>query len=133
MPTSFTFGATVAEPVDAVRARAETALREEGFGVLTEIDVAATLRAKLGIERPPYLILGVCNPALAHQALEIDPSIGTLLPCTVVLWSSADDATTVEILDPVAALGIIGSDAVAPIAAEAAARLRRVLDSILAG
>lgn len=132
MPT-FTFGATVAEPIDAARARVETALRAEGFGVLTEIDVAATLRSKLGIERSPYLILGVCNPALAHRALEIDPSIGTLLPCTVVLRSSADDSTTVEILDPVAALGIVGSDAVAPVASEAAGRLRRVLDSILAG
>ncbi len=133
MSASYTFGATVAQPIDDLRVRVEAALKDEGFGVLTEIDVAATLKAKLGLERPPYLILGACNPSLASRALDIDPSIGAVLPCNVVLRQSDDPSeTTIEIMDPVAALGITGSAGVAPIAAEAADRLRRVLDAITA-
>ena len=130
---TYTFSATLPAPLKKVRARIEAALKNEGFGVLTEIDVAATLRAKLGIERSPYLILGACNPRLAHRALEADPSIGALLPCNVVLRQPGDRTeTVVEILDPLAALGIAGSEAVQPIASEAAERLRRVLDQLVA-
>jgi uncharacterized protein (DUF302 family) len=128
---SYTFAAALPEPIEQVRPRVETALRDEGFGVLTEIDVAATLKAKLGHERTPYLILGACNPQLAQRALEVDPSIGALLPCNVVLRESENSGTIVEILDPAAALGIAGSPGVAPIAAEAAERLRRVLDAVV--
>ena len=133
MPTStaYTFGTATRLPIDETRARVEAALKAEGFGILTEIDVAATLQAKLGLEFPPYLILGACNPRLAHAALEIEPSIGALLPCNVVLRQAADAGETiVEILDPEAALAIAGSEQVAPIAAEAAARLRRVLAAV---
>ena len=129
--TSHTFAAAVSESIEQVRPRLEAALRDEGFGVLTEIDVAATLKARLGLERPPYLILGACNPRLAYRALEIDPSIGALLPCNVVLRESNSSGTIVEILDPEAALGIAGSPGIAPIAIEAAERLRRVLDAVL--
>ena len=96
-------------------------------------DEAATLRAKLGIVRSSYLVLGACNPGLANRALEIDPSIGALLPCNVVLRQSDEGSgTIVEIMDPVAALGVAGSVGVAPIAAEAAERLRRVLAAVVA-
>ncbi|MBI3746309.1 MAG: DUF302 domain-containing protein [Chloroflexi bacterium] len=120
--------------MDETRTRIEAALKAEGFGILTEIDVAATLRVKLGIVRPPYLILGACNPKLADAAIEIEPSIGALLPCNVVLRQAGNaDETIVEILDPVAALAIAESEQVAPIAADAAARLRRVLAAVAAG
>jgi uncharacterized protein (DUF302 family) len=128
----YTFRATVDRPIDEVRPPVEAALKNEGFGVLTEIDVKATLKAKLDVDRSPYLILGACNPWLAHRALEADPSIGALLPCNVVLRQADDPATTiVEILDPLAALGVAGREEIQPIATEAAERLRRVLDDVV--
>jgi len=130
--SSYTFTATLQGPIEQVRPLVETALRDEGFGVLTEIDVAATLKAKLGLDWASYLILGACNPRLAHRALEVDPSIGALLPCNVVLRESDRAGPIVEIVDPAAALGIAGSPGVAPIAMEAAERLRRVLDAVIA-
>ena len=130
--TRYTFGITVAQPVAQVKPRVEAALQAEGFGVLTEIDVAATLKAKLGVERPPYLILGACNPTLAHAALEADPSIGVLLPCNVVLREDEPGITAIEVLDPVVALSIAGKPSIAPIASEARERLSRVV-SVLEG
>ena len=127
----YTFAATLPGSTKQLRPRVEAALKDEGFGVLTDIDVAETLNAKLGLQRSPYLILGVCNPRLAAQALEIDPSIGALLPCNVVLRQVEGAATTVEIIDPDAALGIAGSAELAPVAAEASERLRRVLDAVV--
>lgn len=126
----YTFGTTVAQPIAEVRPRVEAALKAEGFGVLTEIDVAATLKAKLGIERPPYLILGACNPTLAHAALEADPSIGALLPCNVVLREDEAGMTAVEVLDPVVALSIADKPSVLSIASEARERLSRVVDAL---
>ncbi len=113
------------ESIDDLRPRVTDLLKAEGFGILTEIDVAATLRAKLDIERDPYLILGACNPTLAHRALTAEPSIGALLPCNVTLRAE-DGGTTVEIMDPQAALGIVANDEVGSIAAEAHERLARV-------
>ncbi|MFZ5854199.1 MAG: DUF302 domain-containing protein [Chloroflexota bacterium] len=113
------------ESIDELRPRVVALLKAEGFGILTEIDVAATLRQKLDIERDPYLILGACNPKLAHRALEAEPSIGALLPCSVTLRAD-DGGTTVEIMDPQAALGIVANEAVALVAAEARERLTRV-------
>jgi uncharacterized protein (DUF302 family) len=123
--TPYTFGAALHRPIEEARELVTDALRAEGFGVLTEIDVRATLREKLGIEREPYLILGACNPHLAHRAIEADPAIGALLPCNVVLRADGS-GTRVEIMDPLAALGVTGSAEIAPIAAEANERLRRV-------
>jgi uncharacterized protein (DUF302 family) len=123
--TPYTFGAALHRPIEEARELVTDALRAEGFGVLTEIDVRATLREKLGIEREPYLILGACNPHLAHRAIEADPAIGALLPCNVVLRADGT-GTRVEIMDPLAALGVTGSAEIAPIAAEANERLRRV-------
>ena len=131
--SSYTFSAVLPEPIEEVRPRVEWALRNEGFGVLTEIDVAATLKAKLDLDRGPYLILGACNPRLAARALEIDPSIGALLPCNVVLRQADRSETIVEIIDPDAALGVAGSAELAPLAAEAAKRLRRVIDALVTG
>ncbi len=128
--TRYTFGITVAQPVAQVKPRIEAALQTEGFGVLTEIDVAATLKAKLGVERPPYLILGACNPTLAHNALEADPSIGALLPCNVMLREDEPGITAIEVLDPVVALSIAGESSIMPIASEARERLGRVVAAL---
>lgn len=127
--THYTFGTVVATPLDATRVEVEAALKEQGFGILTEIDVRATMRDKLGIEREPYLILGACNPHLAHRALEADPSVGALLPCNVVLRAE-DDRTRVEIMDPTAALAIAGSEGLAEVASEAQHRLRAVVAAL---
>jgi uncharacterized protein (DUF302 family) len=127
--TRFSFGTRLDGPIEAVRPQVEAALRNEGFGVLTEIDVRATLRTKLGVERQPYLILGACNPPLAHRALEADPSVGVLLPCNVVLRTDGD-ATIVEAMDPLAALGIVDHPGVRPVAEEARARLERAVRSL---
>ncbi len=111
---------------DAALERAREALKAEGFGVLCEIDVAATLHDKLGQSFRPYRILGACNPHLAHQAIEIEPQLGLLLPCNVVVQEIEGHAT-VSVVDATAMLGFVGNDRLNPIAAEASARLDRVL------
>jgi uncharacterized protein (DUF302 family) len=115
---------------DAV-ARVREALAGEGFGVLTEIDVRATMAAKLGVEFEDYVILGACNPTLAHRALEVDRSVGLLLPCTVTVRADGA-ASIVGMLDPQAMVTTTGIEDLGPIADEARARLERVRD-VLAG
>jgi uncharacterized protein (DUF302 family) len=127
--TSFSFGTRVPGTVVDVRPRVEAALKGEGFGVITEIDVQAILKAKLGLDGSPYVILGACNPPLAHRAIEADPSVGALLPCNVVLRQDGT-ATIVEAMDPMAALGIIDDPAIQPIAREARERLSRVIANL---
>ncbi|TAJ99948.1 MAG: DUF302 domain-containing protein [Chloroflexota bacterium] len=126
----FTFGTRVPGPLAAARTLVESALRAEGFGVITEIDVQATLEAKLGIERSPFVILGACNPALAHRALDADESIGALLPCNVVLREAGDD-TIIEAMDPMAVLGLVDDPAIRPVAIEARQRLERVIAGLV--
>lgn len=131
-PANHVFRVHRPESIDELRPRLGDLLKAEGFGILTEIDVAATLREKLDIAREPYLILGACNPTLAHRALEAEPSIGALLPCNMTL-RTGDGGTIVEIMDPQAALGIVANDEVHSIAAEARERLVRVAAALEAG
>ena len=116
-------------PFAGAVARVREALKAQGFGVLTEIDMRATLRDRLGQEMEDYLILGACNPPLAHQALGVNSSIGLLLPCNVVVRAGAGQ-TIVEALDPQTMVTITGQPALQPVADEAAARLRTALESL---
>ncbi|MBA2508015.1 MAG: DUF302 domain-containing protein [Nocardioidaceae bacterium] len=120
---------TVDLAYDEAVSRTREALAEQGFGILTEIDVQATLKEKRDLDMEPYVILGACNPDLAHQALEIDRSIGVLLPCNVVV-GSRDGGSTVQILDPQLMASVTGLPELQPIADEAASRLQAVLDSL---
>lgn len=129
MKTSYGFGATLSLPVAAAAAKVREALKTEGFGVLTEIDVQKTLREKLGEEMEPYLILGACNPALAHRAITGEPEIGLPLPCNVVVRASGDQSR-VEIVDPDAMLGVAQAPELTEIASEAKARLQRVIEAL---
>ena len=126
MPAYTLTAATDLPFADALeRVRGE--LAEEGFGVLCEIDVQATLRAKLGVEQEPYTILGACNPPLAHRALEAEPELGTLLPCNVVVYRR-DGVTHVSAIDAERMLSLVGNEAVAPVAAEVRRRLAKVVE-----
>jgi len=124
------FAIKITGDMDAVRERVTAELLQEGFGVLTEIDVAATLKKKLDIDRRPYLILGACNPAFANQALEADPDIGLLLPCNVVLREEEDGSITVAFMDPAAVLRLVERAGVDAIASQVRERLVRVRDSL---
>jgi uncharacterized protein (DUF302 family) len=119
------FGRTVQLSFDQAIDRVTEELRNEGFGVLTQIDVAATLKSKLGVEGPPYRILGACNPQLAHRALQIDPQVGILLPCNVVVRED-QGAVRVEFMDPDAVLALTDQPGVREVAAQAKERLLRV-------
>ena len=118
--------ATVAD----VTARTRAALAAEGFGVLTEIDVQATLKQKLGVERPPYVILGACNPGLANRALQIEPAVGVFLPCNVTVFQGDDGATYVQAIEPEAMFGLIDAPAMKPIASEVGERLGRAVAAV---
>lgn len=106
------------------------ALKREGFGILTQIDVKDTLKKKLDVDFSKYIILGACNPPLAHQALSAETEIGLLLPCNVIVYEGKDGRTVVAAQDPDAALGIVGNPAIAPIAKDARERLVRMIESL---
>jgi uncharacterized protein (DUF302 family) len=122
-------GATFGAAIERVTA----ALQEEGFGVLTKIDVTATLKNKLGVDIPPYVILGACNPSLAHQALSLEPQIGLLLPCNVVVQQKADGEVVASVADPRAMFAMVDNAQMTPIVDDVERRLRRVMRTLATG
>jgi len=129
MSNTYAFGKTVGTEVSQTIERVTQALAKEGFGILSDIDVAGTLKKKLGLDMPAYRILGACNPQFAHRALEAEPEIGTLLPCNVVV-RKVGTGTRVDIMDPLAVMQLVGKPEVAKIAGEVRGRLERVLGEI---
>ncbi len=127
---SYAISRTVARPYDETVTAVRDALGEQGFGVLTEIDLAATLKAKLDVDLPPQVILGACRPPLAHQALQAESSIGLLLPCNVVVRAVDDGTTLVEAVDPQTMVTMTHNDDLKPVADEAAHRLTAALESL---
>ncbi|HZS30138.1 MAG TPA: DUF302 domain-containing protein [Gaiellaceae bacterium] len=125
--TSYTLTSTTILPFTDAVERVRTELQAEGFGVLCEIDVQATLHEKLGVDGEPYLILGACNPPLAHQALSAEPELGTLLPCNVVVFEHEGE-TRISAIDAERMLSIVGRDDLAPIAGQVREKLARVVE-----
>lgn len=130
MNTKYSFGKEVKIGFDDAVKQIKEALKPEGFGILTEIDVSATLKKKLDKEIPPYIILGACNPQIASQALEVEPSIGVLLPCNVVVRQDGDGKVFVEIMDPGSVLGMVDNPGVEKLADDVRQRLERALDAL---
>lgn len=127
------FSISMSGSMDEVCEKVTEALKTEGFGVLTEIDVQATLKKKIDVDRKPYKILGACNPQLANQAINAEPDIGLLLPCNVVVREEDDGSMTVAFMDPAAVLDIVDNAEVHDIAPQVKARLEKVRDLLAAG
>ena len=127
--TSYTLSATTALPFDEAVERVRTELKAEGFGVPAEINVQALLREKIGADREPYLILGACIPQLAHQALDAEPDLGTLLPCNVAVYQ-ADGRTHISAIDPERMLSIVGNGELRPVATQVRERLIAVVTRV---
>lgn len=128
--TGYTLSTTTSLGYDEAVALVRELLAPEGFGVLTEIDVQATLKTKIDVDRSPYIILGACNPNLAHQALQHEPELGSLLPCNVIVYVNDAGETIVSAIDAAKMLSIVGRDGVEPIAAEVRERLARIITAI---
>ncbi len=128
--SDYVFTVTSPKGFEATVQAATEALKQEGFGVLTTIDVAATLKAKLGIVERPYLILGACNPHYAHQALKAEPDIGALLPCNVVVREEADGRISVVFMDPAAVLGMVKRPEVDKLGSDVRDKLKRVAEAL---
>lgn len=128
--TPYSFGRTVFSSHHETVEKVIKALRDQGFGILTEIDVSAKFKEKLGIDFPPYRILGACNPKLAHSALEVETDLGVMLPCNVVVYVSKDGKTHVMAMDPAQAMKVVGNPAVEEVAGEVRRRLAKALDAL---
>ena len=122
----YSFSTNLIGDMNTIEQQVTNALKDEGFGVLTEIDVQATLKEKLGIDQRPYKILGACNPSLAHQALQAEADIGLLLPCNVVVREEEDASITVAFMDPEAVLTLVNRDDIGELAKEVKGKLERV-------
>ncbi|MDN3204589.1 DUF302 domain-containing protein [Algoriphagus sediminis] len=118
------------DSLDSLRSKVEAELKKEGFGVLTEIDVQATMKKKLDKDYPPYLILGACNPVFADKVIQAEPHIGALLPCNVTLRELGAGSFEVSIMDPAAAMSAVKNDKIEPLAGEVREKLMRALEAI---
>jgi len=127
---TFHISRTLNAPFDATVSRVVDALQSEGFGVLTDIDIKATLKSKLGLEFRDYRILGACNPPLAHRALELEDKIGTMLPCNVIVQATTEGQVEISAIDPTIAMQQLGNSALAELAETVKTRLERVLDKL---
>jgi uncharacterized protein (DUF302 family) len=132
LTTGYTLSRTTNKPFAAAVERVRAELASAGFGVLCEIDVQKTLREKLGVEQEPYLIVGACNPPLAHRALSAEPELGVLLPCNVVVYQRSGE-TQIAAVDPERMLSIVDNDELATVAAEVKERLADVVERAAAG
>lgn len=130
MSSEFGFGKVVEESFDGAIQKVTAELEKEGFGVLSDIDVAAKMKAKLDKDMPGYRILGACNPALAYKAISAVPDIGLLLPCNVLVHEDADGKVNVDFMDPVSVLSLVNDPGVVPLASEVRERLERVLAAL---
>jgi len=127
---SYHFSKTLDLPFDTAIVKTTEALKREGFGVLTEIDVQSTLKQKIGVDFRKYRILGACNPGLAHRALQAEDKIGTMLPCNVVVQEHADGKVEVSAIDPVASMRAVENPGLAAVADEVQGKLRRVIEEL---
>ena len=130
MDTKYGFGKTVPYAFDEAISRVTQALQTEGFGILSDIDVAAALKKKLDLDMPPYRILGACNPPLAHRAIQFEPSIGLLLPCNVLVRQDNEGQVRVEFMDTDAVLKLVDKPEITALAGEVRERLERVLNAV---
>jgi uncharacterized protein (DUF302 family) len=129
--SSYSFGTTISLPFAAAVERTKEALMAQGFGVLTEIDIAATLKKKLDVDFRPYVILGACNPPLAYKALTAEREIGVLLPCNVIVYAGDDvNTSVVSVMDPVPALGLTGRSDISDVAVDVRGRMEKMLAAL---
>ncbi|MEZ5989276.1 MAG: DUF302 domain-containing protein [Planctomycetota bacterium] len=127
---SYDMSKVLGVPYEEAVERAREALQAEGFGVLTEIDVKATLKKKLDVDFRKYVILGACNPPLAYQALQAEPNIGLLLPCNVIVQELDEGTAQVSAIDPISALGVVANEGLASMASQVRDKLQRVMDDL---